>query len=97
MEQKLLKRFYWIGIAEAVSFLLLLGIAMPLKYMAGMPKAVSIVGMAHGILFIAYLFMAYACWQSLQWPFKKFVLAGLASILPFGPFWFHKRHAGNSA
>lgn len=95
MEQKLLKRFYWIGIAEAVSFLLLLAIAMPLKYMAGMPKAVSVVGMAHGLLFIAYLYMAYDCWQSLQWSFKKFALAGLASLVPFGPFWFHKHHGQN--
>lgn len=87
------KRFYWIGIAEAISFLALLGIAMPLKYLANMPMAVSIVGMAHGVLFLAYLYVAFDCWQTFRWPFKKFFLAGVASLLPFGPFWFHKRYS----
>jgi integral membrane protein len=93
MHQTLQKRFYYIGMAEGVSFLLLLGIAMPLKYWANIPQAVSIVGMAHGVLFMAYLYLAYECWQTLGWSFKKFVLAGISSVLPFGPFWFHKKHA----
>jgi integral membrane protein len=94
MNTVLLRRFYIIGVAEAISFLLLLGVAMPLKYLAGMPMAVSIVGMAHGLLFMAYLYLAYDCWQTLKWPFRRFFLAGVASLLPFGPFWFHRRYAG---
>lgn len=92
MENTVLKRFYWIGIAEAVSFLALLGIAMPLKYFAGIPQAVSVVGMAHGILFLAYLYFAYECQQTFKWSFQKFALAGAASLIPFGPFWFHRRY-----
>lgn len=92
MDHILQKRFYWIGVAEAISFLLLLGIAMPLKYIAGMPLAVSLAGMAHGILFLAYLYLAYDCWQSFKWPLSKFAVAGMASLVPFGPFWFHKKY-----
>lgn len=91
MNTALQKRFYWVGMAEAISFIALLGIAMPLKYFAGMPKAVSVVGMAHGILFVAYVTVAFLSMQTFKWPFKKFALAFVAAFLPFGPFWFHKK------
>ncbi|MEO1235438.1 MAG: DUF3817 domain-containing protein [Planctomycetota bacterium] len=74
-----------IGLVEGVSFLLLLGVAMPLKYAAGMPGAVTVVGWAHGLLFIAL-------WAAAGWAWKKGLsenLAGLtlvASVLPGGPF-----------
>ncbi len=90
MKLSLDKTFYAIGLAEAISFIVLLGIAMPLKYMAGMPKAVSIVGMAHGVLFVGYLFVAYLCKETFAWKMKTFLLACAASVDPFGPFWFHK-------
>ena len=51
-----LKRLIWIGHAEGVSYLLLLGIAMPLKYMWGMPQAVKITGTVHGVLFVLFVF-----------------------------------------
>jgi len=90
MKQSLNKIFYAVGLAEAISFIVLLGIAMPLKYMAGMPKAVSIVGMAHGVLFVGYLAVAYLCKETFHWSMRTFVLACAASVVPFGPFWFHK-------
>lgn len=80
------KWFQRIGTWEAISFLLLLGVAMPLKYLAGMPKAVSVVGMAHGVLFIAYLYMVHECRMALGWSFKTAFLGAIASVLPFGPF-----------
>ncbi|MGB0788445.1 MAG: DUF3817 domain-containing protein, partial [Marinirhabdus sp.] len=52
------KTFRIISVLEAVSFLLLLGIAMPLKYIWGSPEMVRIVGAAHGVLFLAYFFGA---------------------------------------
>lgn len=74
-----------IGMIEGVSFLLLLGIAMPLKYAAGKPEAVSIVGMAHGVLFIMlWLAAAWAWVRGL--PGKLTLLAMFASIVPLGPF-----------
>src|SRR5262249_12017979 len=48
-------RLRLVGYAEGVSFLLLLGVAMPLKYAAGMPEVVFWVGLAHGILFMLYV------------------------------------------
>lgn len=53
------KFFKWISILEGISFLLLLFIAMPLKYLFEMPEMVKQVGMAHGILFIAYVIGGY--------------------------------------
>ena len=71
---------------EAVSFLLLLGVAMPLKYLADQPEAVSVVGMAHGLLFIALLLtIAFAWSRGLSG--KLATLAGVASVIPTGPFW----------
>ena len=57
--KKTLTWFRRIAFAEGVSFLVLLGIAMPLKYFANMPKAVSVVGMIHGILFVAFMILAW--------------------------------------
>ena len=49
-----------ISLVEGVSFLLLLGVAMPLKYLAGIPEVVTVVGAAHGVLFILYALAAAA-------------------------------------
>ncbi|MEM7627680.1 MAG: DUF3817 domain-containing protein [Planctomycetota bacterium] len=74
-----------VGMVEGVSFLLLLGVAMPLKYAAGMPEAVSVVGMAHGLLFIAlWLVAAWAWARGLSG--KLAFLAMIAAIVPAGPF-----------
>lgn len=81
--------FTWfrkIGLAEGVSFLVLLFIAMPLKYFAGMPMAVTIAGSVHGLLFVSFVILAYQVKESFKknntWLFKAF----LASVLPFGTF-----------
>lgn len=87
---QLYKWFERIGTMEAVSFILLLGVAMPLKYMAGMPKAVSVVGMAHGVLFIAYLYIVNECRQAFGWSYKTAALGAIASVLPFGPMVYDK-------
>lgn len=89
-KEQIFKWFERIGLMEAISFLLLLGVAMPLKYLAGMPKAVSVVGMAHGILFMAYLYMINECRQAFGWSLKTAALGALASVLPFGPFVYER-------
>lgn len=74
------------GLVEGVSTLLLFFVAMPLKYFAGMPEAVSIVGMTHGVLFLAYVgSLAYA-WAMAGLPSPWAIGGVLAAILPFGPF-----------
>lgn len=81
-----LGRFRVIAFLEGLSFVLLLGIAMPLKYMADMPMAVRVVGMAHGVLFIAYLFSLGELLVGGHWNLKRAAIAFLASLLPFGTF-----------
>lgn len=81
-----LGRLRLVGFLEGLSFLLLLGVAMPLKYLAGQPQAVSVVGMAHGVLFIAYLAAILQAHVEYSWSWKKSALLVLASIVPFGPF-----------
>jgi integral membrane protein len=72
---------------EGVSFLLLLFVAMPLKYLAGQPAMVRQVGMIHGILFVAFLALALVVKDAERWPMRKAALAILASVIPFGTFW----------
>lgn len=83
---KVTKRFRVIAIAEGISFLLLLFIAMPLKYWADMPEAVKYTGWAHGVLFVAYIIFLLEIRSDLQWSFGKTLVAFSASLMPFGPF-----------
>lgn len=76
-----------IGFLEGVSFLLLLGVAMPLKYVWGEPAAVRAVGMAHGVLFIAYLAATLQAMLDHEWPLKRAAWVAAASVVPFGTFY----------
>jgi integral membrane protein len=89
--QKLLNIFRKVAIAEGISFLVLLLIAMPLKYLADLPLAVKVVGWAHGILFIGFLALSYEVKTALGKNFLFLVKAFIASILPFGTFWLEKQ------
>lgn len=83
------KTYFWfrkIALAEGVSFLVLLLIAMPLKYMADYPKAVTIVGGLHGVLFIAFIIMAWEVKREFKRDWTWLGKAFLASIVPFGTF-----------
>ncbi|MFO7702828.1 DUF3817 domain-containing protein [Psychroflexus maritimus] len=87
--------FKIVSFLEAISFLLLLFIAMPLKYIWDMPEYVRVVGMAHGILFVMYLFGAYWMYEKLNWTFKVLGIVMLCSVLPFGPFYADKKYLPN--
>ncbi len=84
------KMLGWVGYAEGTSFLVLLGIAMPLKHLADRPEAVLYVGWAHGLLWVLYIVAAMRAWIACKWTIVIFFLAGLASVLPFGPFVFDR-------
>lgn len=79
-----------VAFVEGVSFLLLLFIAMPLKYWAGLPQAVRVVGMAHGLLFVLYVLYAVLAKAEYGWNVRKLALALLASVVPFGTFYADK-------
>lgn len=78
--------FHAIAVAEGWSFLILLFIAMPLKYMAGMPKAVTLVGSLHGALFVAYAVSAFFLFTHAKWPLSRMSGLFFAAVLPFGTF-----------
>ena len=75
-----------VGLAEGVSYLLLLFVAMPLKYLVGVPEPVTAVGWAHGLLFLAYAAAIAHAWWWKGLPLKLAAACALAALLPFGPF-----------
>lgn len=86
------KSFRLISTLEAISFLVLLGIAMPLKYIWDMPEMVRYVGMAHGVLFVLYVDGAIYMFKKLKWRvLDLFVVVG-CSVVPFGPFYVERRY-----
>ncbi len=79
------------GIVEGISFLILVGIAMPLKYFAGMPGAVKIVGWVHGLLFMAFVVLLLIAHGEKRWPLSFTGLVFVAALVPFGPFLIDRR------
>ena len=75
-----------LGNVEGVSYLLLLFIAMPLKYAYEMPMAVKITGMAHGVLFVAYCMILALCTKKFRWKLGFGVHLLIATLIPFGTF-----------
>ena len=82
----MIKNLRILGNVEGVSYLLLLGVAMPLKYLADMPLAVRIVGMGHGVLFIAYCILLALCMRRLKWSIGFGIYLFVATLIPFGTF-----------
>jgi len=89
--KKLLHRFRMVGIAEGISFLVLLLIAMPLKYLFDFPQAVKIIGWAHGALFVAFIYFAFEVMGTLKKNFSWFIKALIAAFLPLGTFIFDRQ------
>ncbi|AZN41281.1 DUF3817 domain-containing protein [Paenibacillus albus] len=89
------RRFCLIGTLEGISFLLLLCIAMPLKYFADIPSPVTVVGMIHGALFSLYILSAISMLFSAGWRIPRLLGAILCAFLPFGPFVFDRRIRAN--
>jgi integral membrane protein len=78
------------SLVEAVSYLVLLGIAMPLKWGFGMPMAVRVGGMIHGVLFLALLWLLMRARIEKGWPKRRIGLVVLASIVPLWPFFLDR-------
>jgi len=86
-----LKKFRLIAFIEGISFLVLLFIAMPIKYIIGEPIVVKYVGMAHGVLFLLFLFLLVVTARELKWNFGFITMAFIASLIPFGTFYLEKK------
>lgn len=79
--------FRMVSFLEGVSYLLLLGVGVPLKYLAGNEAWVKTLGMPHGILFVAYIVLACVMLEIEKWGLKDFSIILIASLLPFGTFY----------
>jgi integral membrane protein len=84
-------RFRLIAWLEGLSFLVLLGIAMPLKYFAHLPLAVRVAGSAHGLLFVLYVIAVAGAYGAGRWRASRAAWAVVAAVLPFGAFVFDAR------
>ena len=88
--KKQLYRFRMVGIAEGISFLVLLLIAMPLKYVFKIPEAVKFTGWVHGALFVTYIWFAFEVFGSFKKSFLWLLKAVIVAFLPFGTILFDK-------
>ena len=87
---QIIRWFLLIGKIEGYSYLILLGIAMPLKYIYNIPEFVRPFGTLHGVLFIAFMILLALMFFKVKLSFKNAALAFLLSLVPFGTF-FLKR------
>ena len=80
-----------VSLAEGGSYLVLLLVAMPLKYWAGMPMAVRVVGSLHGLLFVVLCVALLRVLIQARWPFFRAVLVFVLSFVPFAPLFLALR------
>lgn len=90
MEKLKIRTLRITGLAEGISFILLLGIAMPLKYFFHLPLAVKVVGWIHGMLFMAYLLIVLLSIRIMKWSRTETLVALAASLIPAGTFWLDR-------
>ncbi|SEC52825.1 integral membrane protein [Tenacibaculum sp. MAR_2009_124] len=86
----MIKFFKIVSLLEGLSYILLLFIAVPIKYMQNNPEYVKMLGMPHGLLFVLYIVLAIMLKYELEWKGKDFFMVCLLSILPFGTFFVGK-------
>ncbi|ALJ03975.1 hypothetical protein APS56_01875 [Pseudalgibacter alginicilyticus] len=84
--------FRIVALLEGVSYILLLFIATPIKYLLEDPQYVKMLGMPHGILFIAYVALAIMLKNDFKWTNKQFGWVLLAAIIPFGTFYVDRKY-----
>ena len=85
------KKLGLINTIEGYSYLLLLFVAMPLKYVYGLPMAVKFMGMAHGVLFVLFVMLLVEAWSEKRWPFYENIIFFVATLIPFGTFFTKNR------
>jgi len=91
MLQNSVKKLGIINTVEGYSYLILLFVAMPLKYMFALPLAVKIIGMLHGILFVTFIYLLLEAWLEKRWSFFENVIFFVATLIPFGTFFTKNR------
>lgn len=87
-----MKLFRIIALLEGLSYILLLFVAVPVKYTLADPTYVKLLGMPHGILFVAYLGFAVYFKQEQNWSIKTLAIILLGSVIPFGTFYVDNKY-----
>lgn len=86
----MLRIFQQIALWEAVSTVILFFVAMPLKYLAGIPEAVRIAGSIHGFLVVLFVILLVMCWNEYKWPVSRVIKYFFASLIPIVSFWIER-------
>ena len=89
--------FRLITLLEGSSYLLLLFVAVPLKYLMGDESYVKLLGMPHGVLFITYIVFSFVMQKKMNWNTTSFIIILLASIIPFGTFYVDKKYLSKNS
>jgi integral membrane protein len=84
--------FRIVSFLEGVSYLLLLFVAVPIKYFQGDVSYVKMLGMPHGILCMSYIVLAVMLQKTMKWSLKSLGIVVLASVIPFGTFYVDKKY-----
>ena len=87
-----MKLFRIIALLEGLSYISLLFVAVPVKYSLGDPTYVKLLGMPHGILFVAYIGFAFYFKQEENWSMKTFIIILSGSVMPFGTFYVDNKY-----
>ncbi|WP_296385223.1 DUF3817 domain-containing protein [Winogradskyella sp.] len=93
---KLLPVFRITALLEGISYILLLFIATPIKYLYEDPQYVKMLGMPHGILFMAYVVFAVIISSDMKWSTRTLWIVLIASVIPFGTFYIDKKYLKKS-
>ena len=88
----MIKIFRFVALLEGVSYILLLFIAVPIKYLLNDPTYVKLLGMPHGILFVVYIILSVIGKNNFKWSYLEFFIVSAASLIPFGAFYIDKKY-----
>ncbi|MAR39992.1 MAG: hypothetical protein CMD22_04905 [Flavobacteriales bacterium] len=84
--------FRIIAFLEGISYIILLFICVPIKYLGGDDQWVKLLGMPHGILFVGYILMAFLIKKEERWNRTELFIVLICSILPFGTFYIDRKY-----
>lgn len=88
----MLKTFKIIAFLEGVSFIIMMLVGMPLKYIGGNDVIIKALGMPHGLLFVGYVILAFLVQAQMKWNTKDMSIILACSLIPFGTFWMDKKY-----
>ena len=88
----MIKIFRFVAFLEGLSYIILIFIAVPNKYLLNDPTYVKLLGMPHGILFVVYIILSVIGKNNFKWSYLEFFIVSAASLIPFGTFYVDKKY-----